>query len=32
MPADTLLAWSQGEKPAGSADFTPSIIGSLPDF
>lgn len=32
MPADTLLAWSQGEKPAGSADFTPSVIGSLPDF
>ena len=32
MPADTLLAWSQGEKPAGSADFTPSVIGSLPDL
>ena len=31
MPADTLLAWSQGEKPAGSADFTPSVIGALPD-
>ncbi|BEP96471.1 bifunctional diguanylate cyclase/phosphodiesterase [Acidovorax sp. A79] len=32
MPADTLLAWSQGEKPVGSADFTPSVIGTLPDF
>ena len=32
MPADTLLAWSQGEKPAGSADFTPSVIGSLADL
>lgn len=31
MPAETLLAWSQGEKPAGGADFTPSIIGALPD-
>lgn len=31
MPADTLLAWSQGEKPAGSADFTPSIVGALSD-
>ena len=32
MPADTLLAWSQGEKPAGSADFTASIVGALTDF
>lgn len=32
MPADTLLAWSQGEKPVGSADFTPSVIGSLPEL
>ena len=32
MPADTLLAWSQGDKPAGGADFTPSVIGSLPDL
>jgi len=27
MPADTLLAWASGEeKPAGAADFSPSII------
>ncbi|UCU97896.1 putative bifunctional diguanylate cyclase/phosphodiesterase [Acidovorax radicis] len=31
MPADTLLAWTQGDKPAGSADFTPSVFGSFPD-
>ena len=31
MPADTLLAWTQGDKPAGSADFTPSVIGALPE-
>ena len=30
MPADMLLAWSQGEKPPGSADFTPSVVGRLP--
>ncbi|RZJ11971.1 MAG: bifunctional diguanylate cyclase/phosphodiesterase [Acidovorax sp.] len=30
MPADMLLAWSQGEKPPGSADFTPSVVGKLP--
>lgn len=30
MAAATLLAWSQGEKPAGGADFTPSLFGSLP--
>jgi len=29
MPADTLLAWAQGDKPDGSADFTPSVIGAL---
>ncbi len=29
MPADSLLAWSQGEKPVGAVDFTPSVIGSL---
>ncbi|CAN7531116.1 EAL domain-containing protein [Acidovorax sp. LjRoot118] len=29
MPADSLLAWSQGEKPDGAVDFTPSVIGSL---
>ncbi len=29
MSADSLLAWSQGEKPAGGADFTPSIVGTL---
>ena len=32
MPADTLLAWTQGDKPTGSADFTPSVIGALPDL
>jgi len=26
MSADLLLAWSQGQKPAGGADFTPSIM------
>ena len=26
-----LLAWTQGDKPAGSADFTPSVIGALPE-
>lgn len=31
MPADTLLAWSRGDKPAGGADFTPSVAGSLPN-
>ncbi|MDZ7863530.1 putative bifunctional diguanylate cyclase/phosphodiesterase [Acidovorax sp.] len=29
MPADSLFAWSQGEKPVGAVDFTPSVIGSL---
>ncbi|RYF08424.1 MAG: EAL domain-containing protein [Comamonadaceae bacterium] len=29
MPADTLLAWAQGDKPDGSADFAPSVIGLL---
>ncbi|MFY3386553.1 putative bifunctional diguanylate cyclase/phosphodiesterase [Paracidovorax sp. MALMAid1276] len=29
MPADSLLAWSQGDKPDGAVDFTPSVIGSL---
>ena len=29
MPPDTLLAWAQGDKPEGSADFAPSVIGSL---
>ncbi|WP_137920919.1 EAL domain-containing protein [Hydrogenophaga sp. 2FB] len=28
MSADSLLAWSQGEKPAGGADFAPSIFGT----
>ena len=28
MSADSLWAWTQGNKPAGSADFTPSIIGT----
>jgi len=29
MPADTLLAWAQGDKPDGSADFASSVIGAL---
>ncbi len=29
MPADSLLAWSQGDKPVGAVDFTASTIGSL---
>ncbi|GKS74111.1 EAL domain-containing protein [Acidovorax sp. SUPP950] len=29
MPADVLLAWAQGDKPEGSADFAPSVIGGL---
>lgn len=29
MSADSLLAWSQGDKPMGGADFTPSIVGTL---
>ena len=29
MPADMLLAWARGDKPEGSADFSPSVIGSL---
>ncbi|WCM91895.1 EAL domain-containing protein [Acidovorax sp. NCPPB 2350] len=32
MPADTLLAWALGDKPEGSADFTPSVVGSLEDM
>lgn len=28
MPADTLWAWTEGRKPAGSADFSPSLFGS----
>lgn len=30
MPADRLLAWTRGEKPEGSADFTPSVFSKLP--
>jgi diguanylate cyclase (GGDEF)-like protein len=26
MPADTLLAWAEGRKPAGTADFSPSVM------
>jgi diguanylate cyclase (GGDEF)-like protein len=26
MPADTLLAWTEGRKPAGAADFSPSVM------
>ena len=25
MPADMLLAWVEGRKPAGAADFSPSV-------
>jgi len=32
MPPDTLLSWAQGDKPDGSADFAPSVIGSLGDL
>jgi EAL domain-containing protein (putative c-di-GMP-specific phosphodiesterase class I) len=30
MPADTLLAWTGGSKPAGTADFSPSVMMPLP--
>jgi EAL domain-containing protein (putative c-di-GMP-specific phosphodiesterase class I) len=26
MPADRLLAWAEGRKPAGAADFSPSVM------
>ena len=26
MPADTLLAWSEGQKPASAAEFSPSVM------
>ena len=29
MPADMLLAWARGDKPAGSADFSASVLGDL---
>jgi diguanylate cyclase len=29
MPAATLLQWTEGRKPAGSVDFTASVIGSI---
>jgi diguanylate cyclase (GGDEF)-like protein len=29
MPADSLFAWSRGDKPDGAVDFTASVIGSL---
>ena len=29
MPADVLLAWAQGDKPEGSADFAPSVLGAI---
>ena len=29
MPAATLQQWTEGQKPEGSVDFTPSITGSL---
>lgn len=27
MPAETLWAWVEGQKPAGAADFSPSVMG-----
>lgn len=32
MPADALLAWAEGDKPDGAADFSPSMIGSYADL
>jgi EAL domain-containing protein (putative c-di-GMP-specific phosphodiesterase class I) len=29
MPPAALLAWARGAKPAGAADFTPSLVGAL---
>lgn len=29
MPPETLQRWTRGDKPAGTADFTPSVIGSF---
>ncbi len=29
MPADMLLAWARGDKPAGTADFSDSVFGGL---
>jgi diguanylate cyclase (GGDEF)-like protein len=29
MPADMLLAWTAGRKPASAADFTASVVGGL---
>jgi hypothetical protein len=29
MDAATLLAWTAGRKPAGSVDFTPSVLDPL---
>jgi EAL domain-containing protein (putative c-di-GMP-specific phosphodiesterase class I) len=29
MPADMLLAWTEGRKPASAADFTASVVGGL---
>ena len=28
MPADALEAWTEGRKPAGAADFSPSVMGT----
>ena len=28
MPADMLLAWTEGQKPAGAANFSPSVMGA----
>jgi diguanylate cyclase (GGDEF)-like protein len=30
MPADALLDWTEGRKPAGAADFSPSVV--APDY
>jgi diguanylate cyclase (GGDEF)-like protein len=32
MPADALLAWAGGDKPAGAADFSPSMIGNYAEL
>jgi hypothetical protein len=29
MTADTLLAWTEGRKPAGAADFSPSVMADI---
>jgi diguanylate cyclase (GGDEF)-like protein len=31
MTADALIAWTEGQKPEGAADFAPSVIGEFVD-